>query len=182
MDFIEQNISGVFLIKPSSFQDERGEFRRHFCRTEFSEHSIISDVSQSNLSHNIMASTLRGFHYQINEYSEGKTFSCLNGEIYDIVVDLRLGSKTFMKWISYELSEKNKYSLHVPPGCANAFLTLKDNTLIHYYCSAPYTPEMERGIRYNDPAFSFKWPLEPIYISEKDKLHADFDKTDLMSN
>ena len=176
MLFFEQKISGVFLIEPEPFQDERGEFRRHFCKSEFSEHNIITDISQSNLSYNNNAYTLRGFHYQINPFSEGKTFSCLKGEIYDIVVDLRRDSKTFLDWIAFEINDKNKYSLHVPPGCANAFLTLKDNTLIHYYCSASYNPESERGIRYDDPKFSFEWPNEPAFVSQKDYLHPDFEE------
>jgi len=110
----------------------------------------------------------------LNPFEEGKTLSCLRGAIYDIIVDVRPDSPTFMKWISIELNEENRMSIHVAPGCANAFLTLKGNSLIHYYCSKPYNPGLEKGIRYNDPLFNFKWPSKPRYISEKDKNHPVF--------
>ena len=176
MKFFEQKLKGVYLIEPSLFNDERGIFRRHFCSKEFSQHNIVTDVHQSNISENYYAFTLRGFHYQVNPYGEGKTFSCLKGKIYDIVVDLRQDSSTYMEWISFELSEENKNSIHVPPGCANAFMTLEDSSTVHYYCSAPYTTSAERGIRYNDSAFNFEWPHEPVVISDKDKCHENFEK------
>ena len=127
MKFNEQSISGVFLIESEPFIDERGAFRRHFCKKEFTNHGIENVVEQANVSENKFACTLRGFHYQLPPFGEGKTLSCLNGSIFDIVVDLREDSKTFMGWVSFELSCENRKSLHVPPGCANAFLTLEDN-------------------------------------------------------
>jgi len=102
--------------------------------------------------------------------------SCLKGGIYDIIVDLRPESSTYMQWISFELNEENRYSIHIAPGCANAFLTMVDNCLVHYYCSQPYTPKAERGIRYNDAAFNFEWPLEPSLISDKDRSHPDYQR------
>ena len=176
MKFHEQKLLGVYIIEPDSFTDDRGVFRRHFCDREFAERSIVTDVRQSNVSENRYAHTLRGFHYQISPYGEGKTLSCLKGSIYDIIVDVRPQSPTYMQWISIELNEENRYSIHIAPGCANAFLTMEDNCLIHYYCSQPYTPEAERGIQYNDPAFKFEWPTEPAVISEKDLSHPDYKK------
>ena len=96
------------------------------------------------------------------------------GSIYDIVVDLRRNSKTFLKWISFELHESDNYSLHVPKGCANAFLTLKSSSIIHYLSSNKYSPLSEKGIKYNDPLFNFKWKEEPKIISEKDLNHPNF--------
>jgi dTDP-4-dehydrorhamnose 3,5-epimerase len=177
MKFHEQKLAGVYIIEPEPFADDRGVFRRHFCDREFAEHGIVTDVRQSNVSENRYAHTLRGFHYQIPPYGEGKTLSCLKGSIYDIVVDVRPQSPTYMQWISVELNEENRYSIHIAPGCANAFLTMEDNCLIHYYCSQPYTPEAECGIRYNDPAFKFEWPTEPTVISEKDLNHPDYKKS-----
>ena len=177
MKFYEQKLAGVYIIEPEPFSDDRGVFRRHFCDREFAEHGIVTDVRQSNVSENRYAHTLRGFHYQIPPYGEGKTLSCLKGSIYDIVVDVRPQSPTYMQWISVELNEENRYSIHIAPGCANAFLTMEDNCLIHYYCSQPYTPEAECGIRYNDPAFKFEWPTEPTVISEKDLNHPDYKKS-----
>ena len=176
MKFHEQKLLGVYIIEPDSFTDDRGVFRRHFCDREFAERSIVTDVRQSNVSENRYAHTLRGFHYQISPYGEGKTLSCLKGSIYDIIVDVRPQSPTYMQWISIELNEENRYSIHIAPGCANAFLTLEASCLIHYYCSQPYTPSAERGIRYNDPAFGFEWPHEPVVISEKDLKHPEFKK------
>lgn len=176
MKFEEQKIEGVFLIIPEPYKDDRGIFRRHFCDREFGIAGINTKVKQANVSENFFAHTLRGFHYQKSPYGEGKTLSCILGEIYDIVVDVRPNSSTYMQWTSFTLNSDNKYSIHIPPGCANAFLTLKDNSIIHYYCSESYHPEAEKGIRYNDPAFCFEWPKEPKIISEKDKNHPDFDK------
>ena len=176
MIFHEQKLSGVYLIEPTPFSDERGIFRRHFCDKEFEAHNIATKVHQSNVSENKYAKTLRGFHYQESPYGEGKTLSCLKGSIYDIIVDLRPKSLTYMQWVSFELNGNNRYSIHIAPGCANAFMTLEKECIIHYYCSQPYMPEAERGIRYNDPAFGFKWPHKPVMISDKDLNHPDFQK------
>ena len=133
MKFHTKKLSGVFLIEPTPFKDDRGVFRRHFCDQEFSEQGVDTDIRQSNVSENRYAQTLRGFHYQIHPFGEGKTLSCLKGSIYDIIVDLRPESQTYMQWESFELNEENRCSIHIPPGCANAFLTLEDECLIHYY-------------------------------------------------
>lgn len=174
MKFYEQEISGVFIIEPEPYIDDRGLFRRHFCEKEFKSHKLLSKLAQCNVSENKHKYTLRGFHYQLNPYWEAKTLSCLKGSIYDIVVDLRLDSPTYLKWVGFELSETNKKSVHIPLGCANAFLTLEDNSLIHYYCSEFYNPKFEKGIRYNDPLFNFEWPANPEFVSDKDNNYPDF--------
>ena len=169
MILIKQKIDGVFLIKPKLFKDDRGIFRRHFCNEEFSSYKLASGVKQANLSINYKKGTLRGFHYQKKPYEEDKTMSCIKGEIFDIIVDLRKKSKTYMKWISFKLSDKNKFAVHIPKGCANSFLTLKNNTIVHYYCSQKYNPSCEGGINFNDPKFKFKWPIKPKIVSKKDR-------------
>ena len=174
MIFEELDLHGVFLITPEPFADNRGMFRRHFCAKEFAAHGITTDVNQCNVSENYKNGTLRGLHYQLPPHGEGKTLSCIVGEIYDIVVDLRPDSATYMKWLSLTLNAENRQLVHVPPGCANAFMTMQDDCIIHYYCSNAYTPEFERGIRWNDPAFGFTWPKEPAVISDKDMNHPDF--------
>ena len=174
MIFIKQKINDVFLIKPEPYKDDRGIFRRHFCKKEFKKNGLIASVQQCNVSENIHKGTLRGFHYQTGRSAEAKTLSCVKGKIFDIVVDLRPNSKTFKKWIGVELNEDNRISVHIPKGCANAFLTLKNNTISHYYCSNKYDPKKEKGIRYNDPAFKFRWPTDIKHISEKDKSHFNF--------
>ncbi|MDC1027307.1 dTDP-4-dehydrorhamnose 3,5-epimerase family protein [Candidatus Thioglobus sp.] len=174
MKFYEQKLKGVFLIEPTPFKDDRGVFRRHFCAEEFSKNGITTDVSQSNVSENPFAHTLRGFHYQDRPFAEGKTMSCLKGSMYDIIVDLRPESLTYMEWVSFELNAENRNTIHIPPGCANAFITLEDHSLIHYYCSYAYTPSAEHGIRFNDPSFNFEWPFEPAFISDRDVNHPDY--------
>lgn len=175
MKYYEQKISGLWLIEPEPFLDNRGTLRRHFCKREFSERGIETKIRQTNIVENYNKHTLRGFHYQIKPFEECKTISCLQGSLYDIVVDLRPDSNTFLMWLSFELSSKNKVSLHVPEGCGNAYLTLDDHTMIHYYMSEFYSPKSYRGIRYNDPFFNFVWPVEPVIISDKDKNYPDFD-------
>lgn len=175
MKFSELGLSGVWLIEPEAYSDSRGVFRRHFCAREFGAHGIAPTVAQGNISENIQLGTLRGFHYQAKPHREAKTLSCLAGAIYDIVVDLRRSSPTFMKWIAVELSANDRKSLHVPAGCANAWLTTASQTVVHYYMSEFYAPEADRGLRYDDPAFAFSWPAAPNVVSDKDRSYADFD-------
>jgi len=174
MKFQELEIKGAYLIHAEPFEDERGVFRRNFCIEEFLKNNIETKVSQANISENNYKHTLRGFHYQSSPHGEGKTMTIIKGRIYDIIVDLRKDSNTYLKWISLELTPEMRSSFHVPPGCANAFLTMEDDTLVHYYCSYPYTPEAERGIRYDDPLFKFIWPVDPIHVSEKDTNWPDY--------
>jgi len=174
MKFFEQKTPKVYLIEPEPFVDKRGLLRRHFCQREFAEHDIFIDIKQCNVSENRHRHTLRGFHYQRPPYSEGKMLSCFKGSIYDIVVDLRPESPTYLRWIAVELTEENRLSLYVPPGCANAYLTLDDDTWILYYHSEFYSPGAESGIRYDDLFFQFKWPADPVIISEKDQSYPAF--------
>jgi len=169
MQFDELSISGAFLIKPELFCDERGVFRRHYCSQEYAKHGITSGVLQGNVSENPHLHTLRGFHYQIAPHEEGKTISCITGAVYDIIVDLRKESDTYMKWESVTLDSELRNALYVPPGCANAFLTIKPNTIVHYYMSELYTPNSYQGFSYKDPEFKFVWPSEVEHISEKDE-------------
>ncbi len=177
MKFTELRLPGVWLIEPAVFVDERGAFRRHFCADEFRAHGLTPIVVQGNISENSHEGTLRGFHYQARPFAEAKTLSCMTGALYDIVVDLRPESPTFMQWVSVEISARDRRSLHVPAGCANAWLTTAPNTVVHYYMSEMYSPESHRGFRYNDPAFGFRWPHEPMVISEKDRTLPRFDRS-----
>ena len=174
MIFQKQKLSDVFIIEPEQYSDERGLLRRHFCQREFNEQGLMTDVKQCNVSENKKRHTLRGFHYQLIPYSENKVLSCIKGSIFDIVVDLREDSSTYLQWQKFELTEENRLNLYLPIGCANAYLTLQDNTWIFYYHSAFYNPTAEAGIRYNDPLFKFKWPAKPKVISDKDLDFPDF--------
>ena len=174
MLFKELSIKGIYLISPKPYKDKRGLFSRHFCDKEFKKNKIEFKVRQSNISENKAIGTLRGFHHQKYPFQEGKILSCLNGKFYDIIVDLRKNSQTYKKWVSVTLSSENRKMLYVPKGCANAFMTLKEHTIIHYYCSQYYNPNYEQGIRFNDPIFKFKWPMKPKVISSKDLNFRNF--------
>ena len=174
MKFFEQEIPGVYLIQVEPFTDERGLFRRHYCKRELTDHGIAMDVKQCNVSENPNKYTLRGLHFQRPPNQEGKILSCFKGAFYDVILDLRPKSSTYTKWISIELTEENRTSVYVPEGCANGYLTLRYNTWIFYYHSEYYTPASEGGILFDDPFFQFKWPHNPRIISEKDKNHPLF--------
>ena len=173
-EFYKQEIEGVWLIEAEPITDTRGVFRRHYCQEEYNNNGLQFKIAQTNISENIKANTLRGFHYQHEPYGENKVISCVKGKIFDIIVDLRKSSKTYLKWQSFEISEENRRSLYVPMGCANAYMTLKYNTWILYYHSEYFSPGNEGGIRYNDPLFKFKWPNDPEIISDRDLNFSDF--------
>ena len=173
MKFEKTKIKGVYIINNNPFSDARGSFTRLFCKKEIKK-KIKFEIKQSNLSINKKKYTLRGFHYQIGKSSENKIIKCLKGKIFDIIVDLRKNSKTYKQFISITLDDKNNKSIILPRGCANAFLTLVDETLVLYYTDRYYNKKFERGIRYNDPSFKFKWPMKPKIISLKDKNYMNY--------
>jgi dTDP-4-dehydrorhamnose 3,5-epimerase len=179
MKFTQLELPGVWLIAPDIHADGRGVFRRHFCAREFAAHGIVFTVLQGNISENPRPGTLRGFHYQASPHQEAKTLSCVSGALHNIVVDLRPDAPTFMKWVPVELSARDRCSLHVPAGCAVAWLTTAPDTAVHYYMSEFYVPAAARGIRYDDPAFDFRWPCPPEIVSDKDRSYPDFDAASL---
>lgn len=174
MKFTETTIKGVFVIELEKRGDDRGFFARLFCEREFAQHGLNPRIVQMNNSLSSQRGTLRGIHYQLRPKGEDKTFRCVRGALYDVVIDLRQESPTFLKHVTVELTAENRKMIHVPQGCANSFMTLEDNTEIFYFTSEFYSPEHERGIRYNDPALGIRWPMEPAVISDKDKQHLDF--------
>ena len=174
MKFISQKINDLFLIIPDLHSDNRGVFRRSFCKEIFEKNGVNFNSLQGNISENFNKHTLRGFHYQSSPSDESKIITCVTGALFNIVLDLRKKSKTYKQWSSLEIDSNKRQSIYVPAGCANAFLTLEDNTIVHYYMNDLYNPNTYKGIRYNDPLFSFKWPCEPKIISEKDLNLPDF--------
>jgi len=117
---------------------------------------------------------MRGFHYQIEPSMESKLITCITGSIYNVVIDLRKDSNSLHKWCPIEISSKNKKSIFIPAGCANAFLTLENNTTVHYYMGDNFNPKTYKGFRYNDKYFNVKWPYPPNVISEKDSKFPDY--------
>ena len=174
MIFTEIGLEGAYLIDLEKLHDERGFFARGYCSKEFASHGLASRVVQSNVSFNWKKATLRGMHYQISPYVESKLVRCTRGAIYDVIIDLRPESMTFKQWIGVELTEGNYRMLYVPGGFAHGFQTLEDRTEVIYHVSEFYTPKAEQGIRYNDPAFKIRWPLEVQVISRKDNNWPDF--------
>ncbi len=169
MNIVQQEIDGLFLLEPSLFEDERGIFRRHFCKNELDAAGIAFSVAQGNISENFAKHTLRGFHYSKLPSQESKILSCVSGAFWNVVIDVRPTSSTFMKSVSLEISADNRLSLLVPAGCANGFLTLENNTLAHYYMGDYYGNASDSGFRYDDPQFNIDWPFPPKVISEKDE-------------
>lgn len=164
-------ISGVFIAEAVPFADERGYFARVYCKKEFAQTGFTGEWVQINHSYNRAAGTFRGFHYQLPPSEETKLIRCVSGAITDFVLDLRRGSKTFLKTLSVELSPENKRMLLIPPGVAHGFLSLKDHTDVIYHHSQFYDKDLERGVRHDDPLLGFKLPVSPRTISERDRSH-----------
>ena len=173
MKFTEQKIAGVYLIEMEPFQDDRGSFARQFCRKELAAHGLDFDIKQCNISGNTHAGTLRGLHYQKNPYPEIKIVSCLQGSIFDVVVDLRPNSSTYLQHIISELSAQNGHMLYIPPMCAHGFQTLEDNTIVYYQLGEFFHPEAYDGVRWNDPKLNILWPTcDKRIINERDANYA----------
>jgi len=175
MIFTELELKGAYIIEPDPLIDERGFFARTFCRQEFAAHGLNPDAAQCNISFNKYKGTIRGMHYQLQPYAEAKLLTCIRGVIYDVIIDLRKTSETYMQWSAIELSEENKKMLYIPEGFAHGFQTLEDNSAVYYQMSESYHPEHARGIRWDDPAFLINWPDVPDrIISEKDMNWGDY--------
>ena len=174
MKFQETNLQGVWLISLDKAMDERGFFARTFCQNEFRDHGLAPSFVQCNLSHNYKRGTLRGMHFQISPHQEAKLVQCTQGAIYDVIIDLRPTSPTYLAYLANVLTTNDHNMLYVPEGFAHGFLTLEDETSIFYQMSAFFTPPAARGLRWNDPIFNIQWPEQPQVISERDNNYADF--------
>lgn len=174
MIFTETKLQGAFIIDVNRLSDERGFFARSWCEDEFAAHGIHMPPVQANLSSNPQKGTLRGMHYQLPPYEETKLVRCTRGAIYDVIVDLREESPTYLQWIGVELTADSFRMLFVPGRFAHGFITLEDKTDVAYQVSAKYTPGAERGLRWNDPAIGIEWPIQPTLVSPKDAVHPDY--------
>lgn len=174
MIFSETKLKGSYIIEIKRIEDERGFFGRSWCKKEMEENGLKGEIVQANTSFSFKKGTLRGMHYQVPPYEEAKIIRCVKGAIYDVIIDLRPGSAGYKKWIGTELTSDNYKMLYVPEGFAHGFITLTDNVEVYYNVTAFYTPGAEKGIRWNDPLFNIKWPVDPVVISAKDREHPDF--------
>jgi dTDP-4-dehydrorhamnose 3,5-epimerase len=172
--FIETPLNGAYIIEIEAIEDERGSFARSWCQKEFVEHGLNSRIVQCNISFNKKRGTLRGMHFQVEPFAEAKLVRCTRGAIYDVIIDLRENSHSLKKWFAVELNESNQRMLYIPKGFAHGFQTLEDNTEVFYQMSEFYYPEYSRGLRWDDPFFSIKWPEGERIISKKDQEYPDF--------
>jgi len=168
MRFTPTRLSGAFILDPERREDARGHFARTFCRREFEAHGLKPDIAQANIAWNARKGTLRGMHYQVAPAAETKLVRCTRGALWDVIVDLRPGSRTFLEHIGVELSAENGRQLFVPELFAHGYITLADDTEAAYQVGEFYAPDAERGIRYDDPALGISWPLPVEVISDKD--------------
>ena len=174
MRFYESELEGACVIELDKLEDDRGFFARTWCQKEMEEHGLAARVAQANVSFNARAGTLRGMHYQVAPYEETKLIRCTRGALYDVIVDLRRGSPTYKHWMGVELTAKNYKMLYVPAHFAHGFVTLEDDTEATYFVSEFYTPDAERGLRWNDPEFGITWPRPAGVISGKDANWPDY--------
>lgn len=175
MIFIETILAGAYIIEPERHEDERGYFARTFCQREFSALGLKPVVVQANLSSNKKRGALRGMHFQYPPAAETKYVRCARGAILDVIVDLRPESPTFLHHVAVELSAENQRGLYVPERFAHGYITLMDDTETVYMVGEYYTPGVEGGLRYDDPALGIDWPVPISVISPKDSRWPPFE-------
>jgi dTDP-4-dehydrorhamnose 3,5-epimerase len=169
MVFAETTVRGAYLIDLEPRTDQRGFFARAWCRSEFEARGLNARVAQVNVSFNARRGTLRGMHFQRSPHREAKVVSCTRGRVYDVVIDLRPDSPTYLRWTAVELTAENRRMLYIPEGLAHGFQTLADETELLYLMSESYSPAHARGVRHDDPVFGIDWPLPVASISDADR-------------
>lgn len=178
MTFTELPLAGAFLIDLKPIRDDRGFFARTFCAATLRKHGLIADFPQANHSMCALAGTVRGLHYQTPPAAEAKLFRCVAGRVFDVLVDVRRGSPTFLKWHGVELAAGDFRVVYVPPGFAHGYQALTAGAEVTYQSSAEYAPALEGRVRYDDPRVGIAWPIADAVLSPKDAatppLAADF--------
>jgi dTDP-4-dehydrorhamnose 3,5-epimerase len=175
MVFEETLLVGAYIINLQKIEDERGFFARSWCQREFGEHSLSSHLVQCNISFNRQKGTLRGMHFQFPPAAESKLVRCTRGGIYDVIIDLRPDSPTFLQWVGVELTAENRTALYMPKGFAHGFQSLENDTEVFYQMSEFYAPQLAGGVRWNDPQLGIIWPLPVSVISKRDQEYGDLD-------
>lgn len=175
MIFTPTKLKGAFMIDLERHEDERGFFARAWCSREFEAQGLEARLVQSSVSFNKKKGTLRGMHFQVPPAAETKLVRCVRGRIYDVIVDLRPESDTFLQWVGVELTAENGRSLYIPKGFAHGFQTLAAETEVAYQMSEFYAPESSSGFRWNDPLIGLQWPSDERVISERDRGYPNLD-------
>lgn len=171
MKFVEAPLDGAYVIELEPFEDERGLFARTFCQNEFAAIGFHKQIVQINHSVTRQKGAIRGMHYQLQPACETKIIRCVQGKVFDVMVDIRAGSPTFMQWHGVELSKDNLRMVYIPDGFAHGFQSFTDNAELIYHHSDFYSPEHERGLRFDDHALAINWPLPVSVISPKDQSY-----------
>lgn len=171
MIFTPLPLAGACTVTLELRPDPRGAFARTFCVDEFAAAGLVSEYVQSNQSWNLKRGTLRGMHFQHPPFAEVKYIRCIRGAVWDVIIDIRQGSPTFLQHVGVELSAANHVGIYVPAGFAHGFITLEDDTELVYMHSARYAPGSEGGFRYDDPRLGIAWPTQPEVMSDKDKVY-----------
>ena len=169
MLFTKTRLQDAWLLDLDRKEDDRGFFARVFCAEEFAAHGMVADYAQMNTNFSARTGTLRGLHMQTGEHAEAKLVRCLSGEAFEMLVDMRPGSPSYLNSESFVLRPEDRRLLYAPPGFAHGFLALADNTEITYFASKPYAPGAEQGIRWDDPTLALNWPIAITHISDKDR-------------
>jgi len=174
MQFQLTNLKDARLVLLDPMRDERGFFARTFCVHEFAAQGLETSYPQHSISMSGQRGTVRGMHFQRPPHSEVKLVRCLNGAIWDVIIDIRQDSPTYCRWQGFELSESNNHQLYIPKGFAHGFQTLSDEVVVNYLISVPYAPGAASGIRHDDNTFNITWPLAVTTMSDKDRTWPDF--------
>lgn len=175
MIFHETPLNNAYWVEVEQVEDERGFFGRVWCKEEFGKYGLSTEMVQGSVSFNRKKGTLRGMHFQMPPYEETKIVRCTQGGIFDVIIDLRPGSATYVQWYGVELTAENRKMLVIPPGFAHGFQTLADETEVFYLISEFYQPDAARGVRWNDRTFAIDWPtVGHRIISERDQHWPDY--------
>jgi dTDP-4-dehydrorhamnose 3,5-epimerase len=168
-------VMGAYVLEVDRLEDERGFFARMWDLEQLQAGGMAMDMVQANIGFSRSKGTLRGLHYQTAPHQEAKLVRCTMGAAFDVILDLRADSPTFMRWAGVSLSAEERNMVFVPPGCAHGYMTLEDSTEMFYPVSRRYVPQAERGVRWDDPAFGIDWPMKDgLIISVKDRSWPDF--------
>jgi dTDP-4-dehydrorhamnose 3,5-epimerase len=175
--FSETSLSDLYKVDRKILSDDRGFFSRFFCANEFGKYGFTQPIAQINHSHTRSKGTIRGLHFQNPPHSEVKVVSCIKGEIFDVVVDIRKNSPTFLRWHAEILNEESQSALLIPEGFAHGFQTLTHNCEMMYLHSQFYNPSSESGLNIKDPTININWPLQIAELSARDNSHALLDQS-----
>lgn len=175
MKLVPTPLDGLHVVETESVGDARGRFERLFCEQDWTPLRSGLHFVQVNLSTTALRGTVRGLHYQRAPAAEAKLIRCVRGHVFDVAVDLRAGSPTFLHWHAVELHADDPREIFIPEGFAHGFQALSDDAQLLYLHTAPWTPTCEGGVRHDDPRLAIAWPLPPIQVSARDRAHSMLD-------